>query len=89
MSKVRRIFMTVLLFAIFGAFIYGTTLLDATDPEVLRIGHKFIGSAIAAGFFILMPTFVYHRWKDKNVKDYMLTEENIMKMKAFNDSKKT
>jgi hypothetical protein len=46
-----------------------------------------IGLAMAGGVFVLMPVFIYHRWKDKNVQDYMLTKENIMKMKEFNDSK--
>ncbi len=46
-----------------------------------------IGFAIVGGFFVLMPTFIYHRWKDKKVDDYMLTKENIMKMKEYNDSK--
>ena len=87
MSSIRRIFMIVLFFAIVGGVIYGYSLLSSEDPETLKIGHKFIGFGIASGFFILMPVFIYHRWKDKNVKDYMLTEENIMKMKAFNDSK--
>jgi hypothetical protein len=48
-----------------------------------------VGFGVVGFFFIVMPTFIYHRWKDKKVKDYMLTEENIMKMKAFNDSKES
>jgi hypothetical protein len=35
-----------------------------------------------------MPVFIYHRWKNKNVKDYMLTKENIEKMQDFQKDKK-
>ena len=34
-----------------------------------------------------MPTFIYHRWKDRKVKDYMLTDETFQRMKDFNNSK--
>jgi hypothetical protein len=34
-----------------------------------------------------MPLFIYNRWKNKDIKDYMLTEESIKKMSAYNNSK--
>lgn len=43
-------------------------------------GQLIIGFSIVVGFFVLMPLFIYHRWKDRDVKDYMLNKENIMKM---------
>lgn len=43
-------------------------------------GQLIIGLSIVVGFFVLMPLFIYHRWKDRDVKDYMLNKENIMKM---------
>ena len=46
-------------------------------------GDRFLGITILAVAFILMPMFLYHRWKDRKVKDYMLDEENIMKMKEY------
>lgn len=46
-------------------------------------GDRFLGLTILAVAFILMPMFLYHRWKDRKVKDYMLDEENIMKMKEY------
>ena len=55
------------------------------------LGHRLIGFSVAGGFFILMPIFIYHRWKDRKVKDYMLTDEAFQKMRDFNngeDSKK-
>jgi len=35
----------------------------------------------------VFPLFSYYRWKDKKVADYMLTQENLDKMREFNDSK--
>ena len=51
-------------------------------------GHFLIGIAVVLGFFILMPIFIYHRWKDKSVKDYMLTKENIEKMREYQKDNK-
>lgn len=48
-------------------------------------GDRFLGITILAVAFILMPMFLYHRWKDRKIKDYMLDEENIMKMKEYQD----
>jgi len=52
------------------------------------MGDRFIGLTILAAIFILMPMFLYHRWKNRNVKDYMLTEDNIHKMREFSERKK-
>ena len=41
---------------------------------------QVIGSGVVILFFIVFPIFSYYRWKDKDVKDYMLTQENIDKM---------
>jgi hypothetical protein len=35
-----------------------------------------------------MPLFIYHRWKNRSVKDYMLTKENIKKMQDYQKDKK-
>ncbi len=50
-------------------------------------GDKLVGIAILVASFILMPVFIYHRWKNKNVKDYMLTEENLNKMRNYETEK--
>ncbi len=52
-------------------------------------GDQWVGIGILAASFILMPVFIYHRWKNKKVKDYMLTEENIKKMRDFNTEENT
>ena len=56
-----------------------------TDTEAK--GNLFIGLSLVLLFFVIMPLFIYHRWKGKDVKDYMLSKENILKMRKFNDSK--
>ena len=57
-------------------------------PDHQETGDLIIGLSIVVGFFILMPLFIYHRWKNRSVKDYMLTKENIKKMREFNKKKK-
>ncbi len=43
--------------------------------------QKLIGFGIIGLFFIVFPLFAYYRWKDKNIEDYMLTKENLDKMR--------
>ncbi len=56
-------------------------------PEDEATGKLIIGLSLMAGFFVLMPVFIYHRWKDRSVKDYMLNKENIMKMHEYQKGK--
>jgi len=83
MHKTRRTFIIILFFALAGLLAYGFFILEENPAT----GHKCIGSAMGLGMFVLMPTFIYHRWKGRSVKDYMLTEDNIRKMQAFNNEK--
>jgi len=50
--------------------------------------QKLIGFGVAGLFFIAFPLFSYYRWKDKDVKDYMLTKENLDKMRENQREKK-
>ncbi len=43
--------------------------------------QKLIGSGVAVLFLLVFPLFSYYRWKDKDLKDYMITKENIDKMR--------
>lgn len=43
--------------------------------------QKLIGFGVAGLFVIVFPLFSYYRWKGKNLKDYMLTKENLDKMR--------
>jgi len=47
----------------------------------LDYDQKLIGFGVMGLFFIVFPLFSYYRWKDKDVKDYMLTKENLEKMR--------
>ena len=50
----------------------------------LVTGDSIIGVAVLASAFILMPLFLYHRWKGKRLKDYTLSDENLKKMRDRN-----
>lgn len=47
----------------------------------LSYSKKLIGFGVVGIFFIVFPLFAYYRWKDKDPKDYMLTKENMDKMR--------
>lgn len=84
MKKARRIFIIILFFVLAAMLLYGFYCKENVDEA---LGHKFIGFSMAGGFFILMPTFIYHRWKDRKVADYMLTDDAFKRMKEYNNSK--
>ena len=84
MHKARRIFIIILFFILAAMLGYG---FYAKEYINTFIGHRFIGFSMLGGFFILMPTFIYHRWKDRKVKDYMLTDETFKRMKDYNNTK--
>ena len=46
-----------------------------------EMSQKFIGFGVVGLFIIVFPLFSYYRWKDKNLKDYMITKENLDKMR--------
>lgn len=50
--------------------------------------QKCIGFGVIGLFFFVFPLFAYYRWKDRNLKDYMLTKENLDKMKEHQKEKK-
>ena len=47
----------------------------------LDYSKKLIGFGVLGLFFVVFPLFSNYRWKDKDVKDYMLTKENLDKMR--------
>ncbi|MAZ73547.1 MAG: hypothetical protein CMC70_10425 [Flavobacteriaceae bacterium] len=57
-------------------------------PEDLKTGEFCIGIGISGLFFVWMPIFIYHRWRKRNFKDYMLTKENLDKMRQESKDKK-
>lgn len=79
-----KIVIKILCFVVLALVAYGYY---QKNTGLHAAGDKCVGIGVLVAAFILMPLFIYHRWKGKNVKDYMLTEENIHKMKEYNQNK--
>lgn len=60
-----------------GSIGYGFLMQDE-DPA---FANKFIGFGTVGLFLVAMPIFLIANSSGKKVKDYMLTEENIRKMR--------
>lgn len=74
MNIVLKILGILILIAIGVGFYYRTY-------EDVLLGDQIIGLAVLASAFILMPIFLYVRWKGKRLQDYTLTKENMDKMR--------
>jgi hypothetical protein len=64
----------LLTIAVFSSIVLGFTL-------DVPYSQKLIGYGVAGLFLVVFPLFSYYRWKDKDPKDYMLTKENLDKMR--------
>ena len=53
---------------VIGTISYGFYLKNSGDPS----GEITIGIGVLATAFILMPLFIFHRYKDKNMTDFRL-----------------
>lgn len=62
------------------ALAIGTGFYFRLQDDIL-LGDRIIGVAVLASAFILMPLFLYHRWKGKKLEDYTLSEKNLKKMR--------
>ena len=67
--------LTLLLLLLSLGLIVSGLLLDTEYRE------KLVGFGVVILFLIVFPLFSYYRWKDKDVRDYMLTKENLEKMR--------
>lgn len=54
----------------------------------LEYSQKLIGFGVLGLFFIVIPMFSYYRWKDRDPKEYMLTKENLDKMREREENKR-
>ena len=70
-------FVTAVILAGYGFYI---------GQEDLATSQLFIGLGVTTLFFVWMPTFVFYRWKGKDVKQYMLNQENILKMRKYTNN---
>jgi len=73
------LFFTAVVFAGYGFYI---------GQENLATSQLCIGLGVTTLFFVWMPTFVYHHWRSKDVKRYMLNQENILKMRKYTNNNK-
>ena len=54
----------------------------------VQYSEKLIGFGVVGLFLIVIPLFSYHRWKNRDVKEYMLNKENLDKMREREENKK-
>ena len=54
----------------------------------VEYSEKLIGFGVSGLFFIVFPLFSYYRWKEKNIKDYMITKESLEKMRESQRKRK-
>lgn len=66
------------------------SLASITCGFILDVAYsqKLIGFGVVGLFLVVFPLFSYYRWKDKDFKDYMLTQENLDKMRENQKNKK-
>lgn len=58
--------LTTILIIILGVLAYGYFVRNSGDAN----GEIIIGIGVLAVAFIFMPLFIYHRYKNKNIKDF-------------------
>jgi len=65
------------------AFLFTVTITSIVIGYIIDVDYsqKLIGGGVAGLFLIVFPLFSYYRWKGKNVNDYMITKENLDKMR--------
>ncbi len=78
-----RYFIMLIVLASIGSIVYGFTIKADSHKEA----DRYIGMGTVGLFLIAMPLFLIKESKGKKMKDYMLTKENIDKMK-MKDRKK-
>ena len=83
-KKALRYALLVLFLGSLGLIIYGFTLKEID----LGQANRYIGLGTVLIFLVTMPLFLVLESRNKQMKDYLLNEENILKMRK-NQSKKT
>lgn len=60
----------LLLFLVLALIVYGYYL----NSSATGSGEKFIGIGVVLFAFILMPLFIYHRFRNKDLRNYSLKD---------------
>lgn len=77
MKKVSRYVVAGIVLASLGAIFYGFSIMDTESV----LGNQYIGFGVVGLFLLAMPLFLITESRGKKMKDYMLTDENIRKMR--------
>lgn len=77
MSTFLKILAILLFIAIITGFYFRMN-------DQIILGDRIIGISVLVSTFILLPLFLYHSWKGKDVNKYMLSDENMKKMRDKN-----
>ncbi|MBC9794901.1 hypothetical protein [Sinomicrobium weinanense] len=67
-----KILIRILFFAILAALGTGYYFIWAEQPQT---GHLIIGATVVVMAFVLMPLFLIHRYKGKNLRNFTLFKE--------------
>ncbi|MBT8223383.1 MAG: hypothetical protein KJN96_09470 [Eudoraea sp.] len=73
----------VIALASLGSIIYGFI----TKGSDTAAAHTYIGLGTVGLFLVAMPVFLIFETRGKNIQDYMLTNENIRKMRERKEKK--
>lgn len=86
--KIVKLLILFISVAIALSMVYGFYLKQSGNSIT---GDRIIGLCILAASFVLMPLFMYYRWKGKDLRRYMLTPENLERMNnpSIRDAKKS
>jgi hypothetical protein len=76
-----KILLRVILLAIVSMVAYGFYLKNQFIPE----GDRWIGIGVLTMSFVLMPLFIWHRYKNKKLSDYQFDLEKLKDQ--FSDNK--
>ena len=77
MKKVSRYVVAAIVLASLGSIFYGFSIIDTESV----LGNQYIGFGVVGLFLLAMPLFLITESRGKKMKDYMLTDENIRKMR--------
>jgi hypothetical protein len=77
MRKRIRYLVLLIVLASIGSIAYGFTIMETAPVG----GNKYIGFGVVGLFLLAMPLFLISESRGKKMKDYMLTDDNIRKMR--------
>ena len=84
MRRKLRYLVLLIVLASLGSIIYGFTLLK----DIPVTANKCIGFGVVGLFLLAMPLFLIVESRGKKMKDYMLTDENVRKMRQRREQNK-